>query len=701
MNLLKSKITKRYLIIRLLVTFFALFILFILTTYVMNSSFQEEIEYRNNLFTRTLSKRIDYIIKGMVSDMRVVSSYVLKETEEEQRFYLKEMQKVVVNEPLYLFIQAFNKDGDFLIRVPEVNLSSQLKIEDIKNRLSWSKAYYISNLVTLPDGRKTIAIAYPALNEQGEYQGGVIAFVNLRILSSYLKELKIGEYGINALIDRNGLIIGHNDTALISSSLKEHTIGINLLKERNGIWEGEFFGKKMIVVYRPLPRDNFGLLVAEPKEQAMLPARNVTSLLLKGFIAVLLITLSLTAISISRLVKPILYLIQQVKEYKEDRRKNIEPVKTNNELEDLSLIMGQMAKELTDKEKRLFYILESIPYGVITTNKNGRITTFNKGAEELTLFKRKEVIDKYIFELPLKEDKENFFSWKIIKEGKEFDEVESYVYDRNKKKHDVKIYSSLFFEEDKKLVGSIFVIRDVSEVKKLEEYLMQSEKLSSLGQLTAGIAHEIKNPLSIIQAAAEAIQLEILESKSKNFYLQDLTEDILESSDRMNSLLTDFLKMSKDNEEDIKENVDITNLLDELVALLRKKLEDQDIIVYYEYEVDTAFTRINKNKITQVFLNILLNSIQAMENGGKLFIRVKDNINNWKIEIEDTGKGIPANKIKRIFNPFFSTKREGTGLGLSIAHEIIIQHNGKIRARSEEGKGTTLSVEIPNYIGGE
>jgi PAS domain S-box-containing protein len=700
MNLFQSKLTKRYLLITLVVVLFVLSSIYWITVHVMNTSIQEQIKHRDDLIARTLSKRIGSMMRKIVNDMRIVSLYVLEDSENDRMFYASEMERIVSYDPLYMFIQAFDKNGKLLVKVPDVGNLSTVHLDNIQKRLTWSKTFYISNMMTLTNGRKTIAIAYPAVNHHGEYQGGVVAFINLNILSDYLKELKIEAHGMNAVIDREGSVIGHSNAKMIGLSLKHHSIGNYLYKEKSGIWQGDLFNQEMMVAYRPLLLGNMGLIVGEPVEQAMAPSRHVMVLLFQGFMIVLLIAIGLTVFGTSRVVRPIMQLIQQAKEYKENRRKSFDLIHTKDELQELTLTMDQMAKELTNKEKRLFYILESIPYGVITTDKNGKITTFNKGAEELTLFKSEEVIGKYIIDVPLKENAEEFISWKTLQEGKEFDEVESYIFDKNKKKYDVKLYSSLFRGEDNKLMGAILVIRDVSEMKKLEEYLKQSERLASLGQLTAGIAHEIKNPLSIIQAAADAIHLEIKESEMETSLIHEFTNDILESSDRMNGLLTDFLKMSKGEDDGARESVNLVHIVDELIYLLRKQLNDQDITVSRQYEVKEAIVYANKNRLTQVFLNVFLNSLQAMELGGTLSIRIRDHQTDWEVEIEDTGKGIPLSKIQWIFNPFFSTKREGTGLGLSIAHEIVIQHNGKVWAASTEGIGTALFVRIPKGTGG-
>lgn len=220
MNVFGSKLTKRYLSITLIVIFFTLSFLYWLTIRVMEGSFSDQIAYRDELIARTLSKRISDIIQSMTSDLRVASAYVLKVTEKNRDFYLSEMERMVVQQPLYLSIQAFNSEGKIVVKVPDAVSLDAKSFEDMHNYLSWSKTYYISDMITLEDGRKSIAIAYPSIDENGMYKGGVVAFVNLQMLSEYLKELKIGELGVNAIIDRNGTIIGHSELETIGFSLK-------------------------------------------------------------------------------------------------------------------------------------------------------------------------------------------------------------------------------------------------------------------------------------------------------------------------------------------------------------------------------------------------------------------------------------------------------------------------------------------------
>lgn len=699
MKLFQSKLTKRYVMTVLVVVLFVLASLYFIAVNVMNTSVRSQIEYRDELIAKTLGTQIEVVLENAINDMRQISPVVDTLDTSNKTIYQTEIEKIISHDPLFLFIEVY-KENDQRLRIPDIAFHGQVRNNFILERLSWSKTYYISNMITLPDGRKTIAIAYPSLNNNGDFGGAVIAYLNLQILSDQIEKFSIGKEGMNAIVDKNGAIIAHSNKSFIGKSINNHEIGSYLKKERFGIWNGPIFNEQMVVSYRPLLMGRVSLIVSESISQAMEPARYVQLLLIQGFIIVFIIALALALLGALRVVRPVHMLIKQVQEYKENKRKTFHKVKTNDELEELSIVLSVMATALREKERSLFYILESIPYSVITTDKDGRILTFNKGAENLTLFKREEVVGSLIFDIPIKKDIREFILLKTLQEGKSVDEAESYILDKNQQVHDVRIYSSMLKGEDNEYIGSIIVIRDVSEIKKLEEYVKQSERLASLGQLTAGIAHEIKNPLSIIQAAAEAIRLELEDTNDLDIKIIDeLSGDIIESTDRMNKLLTNFLKLTKNEEHQVIKIFDLIQITDELMNLLRKKFIDQDIKVHVDYEIDQALVLGDKHKFSQALLNLLINSLQAMQEGGVLNIKLTGAETYWQLQVSDTGEGIPMHKLKWIFNPFYSTKPEGTGLGLSIAHEIITQHGGKLWADSTVGQGTTLSIQLPKGEG--
>ncbi|MGO4886592.1 ATP-binding protein [Anaerobacillus sp. MEB173] len=699
MTFLQSKLVKKYVFISLIVSICSLIAIYVITFQVTNQSVQTEIEYRNELMAKTISKKTTFIVSNIINDMKIISNQYVHNVENEGQVDLSEAHEIVSRSALYSTIALFDHNGHIIKTTPETPLFAEGNpFTEMIERVSWSKTFYISPLHMIDGHRPVITVTYPALNKNNELVGGVISVINLHSMSRYLNQVKIGDGGMNVLIDRGGNIVAHNKEEYIGQKINSVELIENLRKSRFGIWEGRLFNHQMIFAYRPTEIGNFGLIVGEPVSQALHPATQVQTLLLKAFILIVVITVIITLITTSSVVKPIHRLIRQVQEYKDHQRESFEIMRTNDEIEDLVYTMDDMAKELKDNEKRLYHILQSIPYAVITMDQDGRIITYNRGAEELTLFTAEEVIGKQIIDIPLRASEAEFLSWKTLKEGKQFNEVETKIMNKNGEKHDVRLYSSLFYDEKNQNIGAILILRDVSDIKKLEDHVRQTERLASLGQLTAGIAHEIKNPLSIIQAAAEAIQLEV-KDEMEDEYIESLTEDILETTERLDILLTDFLKMAKDDRDFTLQPVDVVPVVEELISLLRKKFTEHDITVTKKFEGNRAIVQANENKLAQLFLNIMLNSVQAMEAGGDLTIQFVEKEDNWTILFTDSGIGIDEKKIKWIFNPFYTTKSEGTGLGLSIVHEIIQQLNGHIGVESELGKGTTMWVELPKRKG--
>lgn len=694
---LKSKLTKRYLIISLVLVFFALSLLYIITVRVMDSSVQEEIDYRNQTLAKTVGKNTDYIMDNAINDLRLISEKALA-TKDGEYVNVAEMENILSRNPILLYSEIFDEEGRSLYVMPGFTASGAEEISGIVERTFWSRTYYLSDMFTLDNGRKVIALTYPIL--EGERMGGVaVAYLNLEVLSQYLNQVKIGEQGFNGLIDGNGQLVGYSDFSVVGTDLSDHPISEALYRSKSGVWEGEVLGENMLIAYRPVRRGGYGVIVGEPVSQVLASTSDVEKLLLKGFLLVFFLTFAFTVFATSKIVKPIRFLTLQTREYKEGSRSHFEQLKTGDELQDLSVMMDEMAQQLSSKEKKLFNILESIPYAVITTNKKGNIETFNKGAEALTSFAAAEVKGTNIRQLPITVSPEDFLAWDTLRDGKKVDELERGIIDKNGAGHIVRIYSSLFYDEKDRNIGAIYILRDVSEIKQLEGYLKQSERLASLGQLTAGIAHEIKNPLSIIIAASDAIELELEDEVVDTQYIKEMTTDIIETSERMNHLLTDFLKMSRGDMEEKKTNFDLIVFIDELLSLLRKKLEDQGIEVEFQSSPGPLWVSGAENQLNQVFLNILINSIQAMEKGGTLVISVQQNTPYYEISVTDTGKGIGEAEIDWIFNPFYTTKKEGTGLGLAIAYEIISRHDGKIKAESSAGRGTKIIVNLPQGKG--
>ncbi|WP_099363174.1 PAS domain S-box protein [Fredinandcohnia onubensis] len=231
------------------------------------------------------------------------------------------------------------------------------------------------------------------------------------------------------------------------------------------------------------------------------------------------------------------------------------------------------------------------------------------------------------------------------------------------------------------------IIRDISDRIKAEELMIKSEKLSIAGQLAAGIAHEIRNPLTAIKGF---LQLFHNDFKGKQNYFDIIFSEL----NRIELILSELLLLAKPSEIKFK-NKDIRIILRDVVTLLETQAILQGIQINIDFMNKESIITCDENQIKQVFINLIKNSIDAMEKGGNIFIRTMVTDDSIYILFIDEGCGIPKSILERIGEPFYTTKEKGTGLGLMVSYNIIENHNGEIKVDSKENEGTTFEIKLP------
>jgi signal transduction histidine kinase len=225
---------------------------------------------------------------------------------------------------------------------------------------------------------------------------------------------------------------------------------------------------------------------------------------------------------------------------------------------------------------------------------------------------------------------------------------------------------------------------------KLEDQLNQAERLAALGEMVAGVSHEVKNPLGIIQSTAELLGgMPDADENQKR-----LSGVIKEESGRLNSIVTEFLDFARPQVPFLQE-CHLEKILDKNLTFLRPELEKRNIHVNDHVNGKPLLLNADQELLYRALLNIFLNAIQATPDGGSITIKVEEEKDYYRIEIQDTGQGINQENVKKIFNPFFTTKEKGSGLGLSIVRKIIEGHRGTIAIESKEGEGTTVKISLP------
>jgi len=245
---------------------------------------------------------------------------------------------------------------------------------------------------------------------------------------------------------------------------------------------------------------------------------------------------------------------------------------------------------------------------------------------------------------------------------------------------------------DQQQIGRVILFDDVTERSELERRLAQAEKLSSIGLLAAGVAHEVNTPLAVISTYAQMLARQVSGDQEKSRLLEKITRQTFRASEIVNALLN-FSRAAPGSFED----VDLNRIIQDALVLLDHQMKQAGIRVELQLEEPLGAIRGDAGKLQQVFLNLFLNARDAMEGGGTLKVRTYTDGQNVHVEVQDNGPGIPPEHLHRIFDPFFTTKaaRRGTGLGLSVTYGIVREHKGDIEVESRPGEGACFRLQFP------
>ncbi|KRF43676.1 ATP-binding protein [Paenibacillus sp. Soil787] len=230
------------------------------------------------------------------------------------------------------------------------------------------------------------------------------------------------------------------------------------------------------------------------------------------------------------------------------------------------------------------------------------------------------------------------------------------------------------------------VIRDISARKRNDEFLKRTDKLSAIGQLAAGVAHEIRNPLTALKGFTQ-----LMISKYNEPYCAIMLEEL----DRINLIVNEFMLLSKPQIANMKQN-NLKILIDNVIFLLEAQAIINNVQINYELEENIPPIFCDENQLKQVFINIMKNAIEAMPDGGNLIIQSQVSSEKVLLRFIDQGDGIPQEQILKLGQPFFTTKEKGTGLGLMVCYNIIEAHKGTMFIESEQGRGTTVNITFPH-----
>jgi two-component system sensor histidine kinase HydH len=334
-------------------------------------------------------------------------------------------------------------------------------------------------------------------------------------------------------------------------------------------------------------------------------------------------------------------------------------------------------------------VVENLPIGLLALDHQGKVAAFNNSAESILKLSARQVIGEEagrILPVELLEEINNSKNQDgIIEKEIECKTIEGKIVP-------LEIGASSLKDENNLFIGNILLFKDLTEVRALRKEVARSQRLASVGRLAAGVAHEIRNPLSSIKGFATYFK-ERYPDKPED---QQTASIMIQEVDRLNRVVGQLLEFARPISVKPR-RISLQALLKDSLKLIEDRAAEKDISIHTQNDVQVDEVWGDPDRINQILLNLYLNAIDAMESGGELKVGLSSEGNGRQfiISVSDTGCGISAQNLSQIFDPYFTTKSSGTGLGLAIAHNAIEAMGGRIKVKSDPGKGTTFMITIP------
>ena len=369
------------------------------------------------------------------------------------------------------------------------------------------------------------------------------------------------------------------------------------------------------------------------------------------------------------------------------------------------------SKSIDLKQLREFHrnVVQNMDNGLMTTDLEGRITSVNTACANITGYSDKECIGKHCYEILPMEELIRLFTYKEDRipmphhmEGECSRRDGEMIMISMKLSYLISQEADPTKNLEQQVEGYICVFEDRTEIQKMEEKMKQSQQLAAVGKFSAGLAHEIRNPLASLSGSIQVLK-ETLEIDEQQ---QRLMNIVLKETERVNEIVTDFLSYSQPRKSK-NTVIDLTQLLQDIVILMKNSNEyDPSINIKLEAPPDHIIIQSEESQIKQMIWNLCINGVQAMDKSGNLIMTIKK-VNGFRhkefetkrrgvaIIVEDQGRGIPLEEQETIFDPFFTTREEGVGLGLPTVKQIVERFAGYIGVESAPGRGTRFEVFLP------
>jgi two-component system sensor histidine kinase HydH len=347
-------------------------------------------------------------------------------------------------------------------------------------------------------------------------------------------------------------------------------------------------------------------------------------------------------------------------------------------------------KALKQSRDYLQQVIASMANGMISIDNHGRVTSFNEMALDLLGLKETEAKN---IELKSIVDFQSSGINETLSEGATFVEKEI-EYNRGAKKVPLALSVSPIPDDKKLYAGAVIILRDLTEIKRLQEKVRRSERLAAIGELAAGVAHEVRNPLSSIRGFAQFLGHVLVDKPEEREYAEIMVKEV----DRINNVVTNLLSFARPIKPE-PTPTNISKLITHTVRLVEEDARLRNVTIRVSASDGLEKINVDGNQITQVMLNLILNALQAVDSGGNIDVEARAiDSSLLRLSVEDDGPGIPPGNANKIFDPFYTSREKGTGLGLAIVHMIVENHGGEITLVSPvlgKDKGCRITIDLP------
>lgn len=569
-----------------------------------------------------------------------------------------------------------------------------------------TKRMYISGLIATLNGKEIIVIANPILDQDGNVQHVVVMGLQIKgnpLFNTIFQSNPIGTGGYSYIVDRTGKVISHPKSERIGENVIVNEVVQKVVHKQSGYQQvTNNQGIPMYASYQYLPILEWGIIAQVPVETIYESFESFRKTLLTVSIVAFILLSVLNALYSRQIIKPIHHLYTVVDQAAqgnfEHRIKNPDHYEIGRLINRFNEMVDyiQAANKNLERKEQLLREQKSFLYKVIDMNPSyifaidwyGRYTLVNQSFADLYGKSLEDIIGKTDFDFNMNTQqaaKRLYEDQRLMNRMEDNISLEETFIDPRGNTRWVQTTRIPFI--DNNAVQLLYIITDITGMKQTDEILRKSDRLAVVGELAAGVAHEIRNPLTSLKGFIQLLQ----SGEHKMEYFDILLSEL----NRIDFIIDEFLVLAKPQHIQFKQK-DAILLLKDVTALLESQANLKNVQIQPFWPIEEMLINCDENQLKQVFINILKNAIESMPNGGIIQIQIiEETKEKLLIRFIDQGQGIPKERLMRLGEPFYTTKEKGIGLGLMVSYKIIENHNGIIQIDSEINQGTTVDIHLP------